>query len=477
MPSLLIIMPLFAILLMNMPVVSIGRRLAFWIALALFVGQIAVTVSHHPLFWAGETSRIDSFFRISFMSDHLSFLVLLAVGIVSIASLVTARCTMFEETDRFKFTNLLVISSIGMSGIAIANDIFSLYVFIEITALSSFVLVAFGRDILALEGAFKYFMASAIATALMLLAIALIVMVAGSTSFEAISAVFSSRQGGIIATIAVGLCVSGFMIKSGIFPFYGWLPDAYMSAPAASSVLLAGAVTKVTGIYAIIRIFTSAFLLTMPVREVLLIAGTLTLLAGAFAAIGQKDFKRMLAYSSISQIGYIALGLATASPLGVAGAALHLFNHAIFKSLLFANSSSVENAVGTTDMSRMGGLSTGMPVTSVTSVIGMLSAAGVPPLAGFWSKLMIVVALWQSGNTGYAAVAVAGSAVTLAYLLLMQRMVFFGKVRQGLEDVRERRDGIALVSACLAGIALLVGIFFPLVFGKFIYPIKGILVR
>jgi multicomponent Na+:H+ antiporter subunit D len=173
-------------------------------------------------------------------------------------------------------------------------------------------------------------------------------------------------------------------------------------------------------------------------------------------------------------VGYIILGLGCGTYLGMVGAVLHLFNHCVFKSLLFVNSAALEQRTGTTDMNRMGGLGSLMPVTGTTSVIASLSMAGVPPFSGFWSKLIIVVALWQTGMHAYAAVAVMLSVVTLAYVLILQRKVFFGKVGYGMGDVREASWGLAVPAIVLAAITTGVGLLLPLLYGTFLLP-SGIL--
>jgi len=183
----------------------------------------------------------------------------------------------------------------------------------------------------------------------------------------------------------------------------------------------------------------------------------------------------MLAYSSISQVGYIVLGLGCGTDLGIAGAVFHLFNHSIFKSLLFVNAAAVEEQLGTTDMSQMGGLGSRMPVTNITSLIAFLSTAGVPPLSGFWSKLIIVLALWQSSHYGYAIIAVLASVLTLAYLLVMQRRVFFGLLAQKWANVREAGLGITVPALVLAAITVGVGVAFPLVFNSFLLPVASFL--
>ncbi len=477
MSSLLILIPLLGVIILNLPFRGVMKKSAFWFAAALFLIQIILAIFHHPALWGNSLETFDSFFKVNFSTDHLSFIVLLAIGIVSLTSLIVAKYTIKDENERFNFINLLIIASIGMSGIVIVEDIFSLYVFLEITAVSAFILIALQRERQALEGAFKYIMLSALATIMMLSSIALLMLLTGDTSYAAIKAVVSGSGSSFIGKLAVGMFICGLFIKGGVVPFHGWLPDAYSSAPSAVSVLLAGIVTKVSGVYTLMRIVISVFGFDAHIVHILMFAGAVSIVAGALAALGQNDFKRMLAYSSISQIGYIILGLGSGTMLGVLGAAFHLFNHAIFKSLLFVNSAAVERETGTRNMDSLGGLSAKMPVTGATSVIAFLSTSGIPPLAGFWSKLMIIVALWTNANYGYAVIAVAASALTLAYFLSMQRRVFFGKVAQGLENVKEAPGGLIFVSILLSAITIGVGLAFPVVYIKLIEPMKELITR
>lgn len=475
MPSLLILVPLLGIIILNLMFKIAMRKIAFRFALALFSLQLLIAVFHRGFY--NVQDQFSSFFTVNLSVDSLTFVMLVCIEIVCLASLFVARYTLTDVNQRFNFINLLILSSIGMNGIVMTRDIFSLYVFLEIAAVSSFVLIAFRRGRAALEGAFKYIILSAVATILMLTAIALLLLASGDTSFAAVHQAIVQSQNSRMILFAVGIFVSGLFIKAGLVPFHGWLPDAYFAAPAPAAVLLAGIVTKVCGVYTLIRLVTSVFGFNAHLNHILLFVGAISVLIGALAALGQKDLKRMLAYSSISQVGYIILGLGSGTGLGLAGAVFHFFNHAIFKSLLFVNAAAVGEELVTTDMEKMGGLSSKMPITAATSVAGMLSAAGVPPFAGFWSKLIIIMALWQSGNFMYAVIAVLAGVLTLAYLLMMQRKVFFGKLKEGLENIKEANLGLSLVSIILAAITIGAGIFFPVVFTNLFEPVRGVLLR
>ena len=479
MPSLLILIPLFGVIILNLVFAANDRlkKAAFWFAFVIFTLQILIAIFHHPIFWNNSLDRIDSFFKVSFFVDHLTFIMFICIGMVSIASLFVAKYTISEENGRFKFINLLILASLGMSGIVMVKDIFSLYVFMEITAVSSFLLIAYPKSLESLEGSFKYLMLSAVATVLMLTSVGILLMISGNTSFSAIANAIGESRNSSMIVFAIGLFVCGLFIKGGLVPFHGWLSDAYTAAPASVSVLLAGIVTKAAGIYTLIRIVTSLFPFDQPVNNVLMLIGTISIFVGALVAIGQDNFKRMLAYSSISQIGYIILGLGCGTSLGIAGAVFHLLNHSIFKSLLFVNAASIEKETGTCDMNKMGGISQKMPVTGWTSVIAFLSTCGIPPLSGFWSKIIIVIALWQACHYTYAALAILASIITLGYFLSMQRRVFFGKLKAGFENLKDADQGMVTVSIVLAALTVGIGIFFPFVFYTLILPIKEILVR
>jgi multicomponent Na+:H+ antiporter subunit D len=164
------------------------------------------------------------------------------------------------------------------------------------------------------------------------------------------------------------------------------------------------------------------------------------------------------------------MAVGTGTKLGIFGAVFHIFNHAIFKSLLFTNAAAVETETGSRDMDKMAGFGARMPVTATTSILGSLSAAGIPPLAGFWSKLIMVVALWKSGHPGYAVIAILASILTLAYLLSMQRRVFFGKIKEEFVNIHEAGFGLSLPVVLLSIIIVAVGISFP-----FVPPLKNIL--
>ena len=400
---------------------------------------------------------------------------LLLVGLIYlVAFCVTFFSAWFMEEgvpNRQAYYSLILVSVGAMCGIVTANDFFTLYVFIEVLAVTSFALITTDESRGGIEGAIKYFLLTFPASALIIVGISMLLITLGSLSFENLSIFMASGISGTgTVTFAAALMTLGFLIKSGVVPFHAWTPDAYQGAYAPVSAHLGGIVTKISGVYAVIKM---AALLrffdgrAQIVSEMLMFLGMLSIIVGALAALKQKDFKRMLAFSSISQIGYIVLAAGLGTPLALMGAVFHLLNHATFKTVLFLNSASVERSAGTTDMEKLGGLEHTMPWTSWTSVIALLSTAGVPPLSGFWSKLLIILALWEAGLKTYAVLALLFSIVTLAYFLVMQRKVFFGKLSKAAEASPEvsapMLAPIVLMSAAIVALGLLFPYFYPYV--------------
>ncbi|MFB3892328.1 MAG: complex I subunit 5 family protein [Phycisphaerae bacterium] len=480
---LLILVPLGLLVLLNLPYKTAATKLAFILTLVLAAAQTALVLLNPEGFWSANGPFSIPGFTLA--ADKLCQVLVLTVGIVVFVTVLVAEATMSDPRQKFNFINLVLVGLIGMNGVAMVRDLFTLYVFLEITAVASFVLIAVERGRDALEGAFKYIVLSAVASVLMLAAIAVFLMVPkGTTCFDGLHDALAGAQGNFLAKLAMGAFLCGLFIKGGLVPFHGWLPAAYSTAPAPVSVLLAGIATKVSGIYALIRLAASVFTPNDALSQVLMLVGVVSIVVGAVAALTQGDFKRVLAYSSISQMGYIVLGLGCASQTGLIkgtgmsigdlaliGAVFHFFNHAIFKSLLFVNSAAVERSVGTTELSRLGGLGAKMPATSITNILAVLSTAGVPPLAGFWSKLMIIAALWLAGFYTYAMIAIGLSVVTLAYLLIVHRRVFFGVLPEELLDVKEAPAEIVLAAVVLGAVVVGVGVAIPFLPKSLIWPL------
>jgi proton-translocating NADH-quinone oxidoreductase chain N len=470
--SAFILIPFLLLVILNIPLKYNQHKAPFWVTGGLLISQCVLTAGQPLLNWAAKSDRFSELFSFHLAFDSLTLIVLFTIGLVALVSLLVASGTITETRKRFNFINLLLITVIGMNTTALVRDIFSLYVFIEITAVATFVLIALEQNKFAIEGTFKYLVLSIIASVFMLTAIAFFLLACGDLSFEALRASFLGGENKLLLNFAAGLFLCGLLIKSGVVPFHGWVPDAYSDTQPSVSVLLAGIITKVSGVYALLRIFSSVFILSAAFQNVLLFTGTLSIVFAALAALTQNDMKRMLAYSSISQVGYIVLGLGCGTPLAFVGAVFHFFNHAVFKSLLFTNAASLEKKLGSTDIAIITGLGYQVPVTRATSVIGMLSTAGIPPLSGFWSKLIIIIALFSSGRYAYAAIALLASVLTLGYFLSLQRRIFIVKSEEAPQEAGRIPIGIIFSEILLAVITLGAGIGFPFILNTWMLPLQ-----
>jgi len=421
--------------------------------------------------WLGEAVNLQV------ALDGFNLFMLFTISLVSLCISLFSIDYLEHYGHKATFYALFLVMIAGMNGLVLVPDLFSVYLFLEVAAVASYALVAFGLGYDELEASFKYLMLSVVASAFTLLSITVIFGLTGSLSFQAVAQGLQDLNTRTVIGVCVAFFIMGFGLKAALVPFHAWLPDAHPSAPAPISAMLSGLLIKVSGIYALFRILFSVVGLTPTFSSLLMALGTISMVVAAILALGQKDLKRMLAYSSISQVGYIVLGLALGTPLGIAGALFHLFNHAVAKGLLFLNSGSIQHITGTRNLDEMEGLGKKVPVTAGTNLVGALSIAGVPPLAGFWSKLIIIMALIQAGEFGYALIAILASILTLWYYLLIQRKAFFGRVSEKWAQVKEAPFWMSAANVFLALICLLAGLFFTPVFKTWISPAAEALAR
>lgn len=382
--------------------------------------------------------------------DALATLLLLAVNIVGLAVSLYSVDYMKLFSARSHFYSLFLLMMAGMNGVVLAGDLFNLYVFLEVATIASYALVAFGCAHEELEASFKYIVLGSLSSALILIGVALVYGITGTLNLAHIAARIAENGKDIPLLLAFGLFICGFSFKAALVPFHAWLPDAHPAAPAPVSAMLSGVLIKAVGVYVLARLAFNVFGISANELGLLRWLGLLSMVAGGLLAVGQKDIKRLFAYSSISQVGFMVLGLGLGTPLGIAGGLYHLVNHAFFKSLLFLNAGAVEYATGTRNLKHLGGLDRKLPVTAATSLVGSMSIAGIPPFSGFWSKLIIVLACIESGYYAFAAAAVLVSIVTLAYQLKVQRMAFFAALPEALQGLRREPPMMALAMILLA---------------------------
>jgi len=407
---------------------------------------------------------------INLVLDGLSGLLLLTISIVSFAAMLFSIRYMEQYTAKPKFLSLFLLMVAGMNGVVLSGDIFNMFVFLEIASISSYALVGFGCEHEELEASFKYMVLGSVASMFILFGIGLVYGMTGTLNLAYISKTIQHAGLNNGLYFALAMFIVGFGLKAALVPFHAWLPDAHPSAPAPISAMLSGVLIKALGVYALIRIIFNIFGISVPIGWILVTLGVLSMVIGVFLAVGQWDFKRLLAYHSISQMGYVVLGVGigavvlaegrdpACASLAILGGLFHLMNHSVFKSLLFLTSGSIEIATGTRQLKQLGGLAEKMPVTRTMCTIASAAIAGIPPFNGFWSKLLIVLAAVKAQFYGLAAITVLVSLVTLISFLKVQRYIFLGDLPNKLEDVRESRGSMAWSMAVLAGLCVVMGL-------------------
>ncbi len=363
-------------------------------------------------------------YGISLVVDFYSVFMLLIVNIITFFVGIYSISYMQKYTEKWGFYSLFELMLAGMNGVIISGDLFNIFVFLEVASIASYALVAFGTEKDELEAAFKYIVLGSISTSFILLAIILSYGYTSTLNLADISNV-AKMSNNYIVKITLFLFLIGFGIKSAIVPLHWWLPDAHPSAPAPISAMLSGLLIKTLGIYLIVRFVFNIFLVDIKILNILSYLGIFSMIVGVILALYQWDYKRLLAYHSISQVGYIFLGIGLATPLGLLGGLFHLLNHSVFKSLLFLTSGALEYNFSTRNLKNYYYVSKTMPKTTFSAVIGSFSIAGIPPFNGFWSKLIILFACIQSKNIIFGLVVILVSVLTLASFLKVLKYGFY----------------------------------------------------
>lgn len=447
---------------------------------ALLAGSLGLLAQPDRVYWIGGWAPPVT--GINLVSDGLSRLMLVVVQAISFFSIVFSLRYMDRYSSRGFYYGLFFLLLAGMNGVVLTGDLFNLFVFIEIAAIASYALVAFGCESEELEASFKYLVLGSVSSAFILLGVGMLYNLTGTLNMAEVAAKAPALSGLPIMAM-VGACfLFGFGLKAAMVPFHAWLPDAHPSAPAPISAMLSGVLIKAGGVYVLFRLFFSVFGMDLLYARVFMALGAVSMLIGVLLAVGQWDFKRLLAYHSISQMGYVLLSvgvggevLARGGPTPVAALAVfaglfHLVNHAAFKSLLFLCSGSMEYVTGTRQLAEMGGLSRPMPLTGLACRVAALSISGIPPFNGFWSKLLIIIAIVQAGHYALAALTVLVSFLTLLSFIKVQRYALEGPLPELLRSVREAGLAMSLPLLALAALCLLGGLLLPLYAGALFTP-------
>jgi multicomponent Na+:H+ antiporter subunit D len=445
-PALQVVVPLAAA-----PLIVLARRGALgWllavaasfvslaIALALFVQvQAGGPISYAIGSWAPP-------WGIEYRVDSLGAFVLVLVSLLAAFGAPYAWRSIAAEVpaDRhYLYFALFCLALAGLLGIAITGDAFNLFVFLEISSLSTYVLIALGRDRRALFAAFQYLIVGTIGATFYVIGVGLLYLMTGTLNLADLAARIGEVQGTRPVLAALAFITVGICLKLALFPLHYWLPNAYTYAPSAVAAFLAGTATKVS-IYVLLRFYFSVFgesaiFERLPMREIFLALSVAAMFLASGAAVFQDNLKHMLAYSSVGQIGYITLGIALDNPSGLTGSIVHLFNHGVTKSALFLLAGCVAMRVGSVRFADLAGLARVMPLTTFGVVIGGLSLVGVPSTAGFVTKWYLVLGGLDLGSWTIAFMPVVSSLIALWYLWRFVEIAYLREPGAALAGVKE----------------------------------------
>ena len=363
---------------------------------------------------------------IDLLVDGLSYLLSLIFGLLVLLSVIYSL-----EDSKGKYFSLVLILYAGMNGVVFTRDLFNLYVFWEILSISAYILVVSPQPA-SLRASLLYLFLGSLATALFLLGVGIIYALAGTFDMDALArempVIWRTQPLAILLVGALFLVSLG--IKSGLFPMYVWVPEAHSLAPTPISVLLSGAVLKI-GIYIFIRLFLTLFRTEVSLGGLVLYWGLISMVFGGCLALVQEDLKRMLAYSSINQVGLILIGIGLGTKLGMEGSLYHLFNHALIKGSLFFSAGMIIESTGKRRIRELKGNGIVPFFPRFSFLMGALAIIGVPPFNGFISKWLICRAAVERGNLIVAAlILIFGIVAAVYYLKVVQNLFSVAKMRQ-----------------------------------------------
>jgi multicomponent Na+:H+ antiporter subunit D len=352
-------------------------------------------------------------FGITLVADLLAAIMVLLTGLTGLAVAVYSLGSIDEAREAQGFHVLYHVLLMGVSGAFLTGDLFNLYVNFEIMLMASFVLLSLGGERGQLEGGVKYVTLNLLSSAILLAAVGVLYGVTGTLNMADLARARSlGPVPGPVPVLAV-LFMVAFGIKAAIFPFFFWLPASYHTPPVAVAAVFAGLLTKV-GVYALIRAFTLVFVGdTARTHGLLLLAATLTMATGVLGAAAQVEFRRVLSFHIVSQIGYMVMGLGLLTPLGLAGSVFYLMHHIVVKTNLFLVGGIVGRLGGSDVLKDLGGLYRSRPGLALVFLVPAFSLAGVPPLSGFWGKMVLVKAGLEAEAYVITAVALGVSLLTL----------------------------------------------------------------
>jgi len=464
-PVLLVVLPVVGGAL---PLVaSLYTDRAGWpIAVVTMLGHAALAALLVREVWTGGvvSYAVGGFtlpYGIELVVDGLSVSVVALISAISLGVLAYARHAGPHENTFYSQFCLLVT---GLTGMTVTGDVFNLYVFLEITGLAAYGLVASGREASAAVAALKYLIIGTVGASLYLLGVGYVLAGTGTLNMADLASKLGTQlpYDSTLVVTAFGLMVGGLSVKVALFPLHTWQPDAYANSPDSVSAFISALVSTVSA-YALARllfsVFTVEFLEAVPAaRWALLAVASVSIVAGSALAVSQSSVQRMLAYSSVSQFGLVIAGFVVATPLAVVGATVHLVGHAVMKGGLFAATGVIERETGATTIGGYAGMGSRVPVAAGAFTVLALGMVGVPPAIGFVGKWYILVGAVEAGVWPVVAVLLASTLLTLAYFARLGERLYFaeatireeGAVADGGAPVSTGMLAVVVIAAVLA---------------------------
>ena len=386
----------------------------------------------------------DAPWGIEYRIDLLNAFLLLIISAISTVVLFAADTSIRQEIPEDRHTVfyiLYLLSLAGMLGIVATGDAFNVFVFLEISSLSAYALIALGKDRRALWASYQYLIMGTIGATFILIGIGLMYQMTGTLNMYDLSQRLPEVAQTRTVFTAFAFVIVGICLKLAMFPLHLWLPNAYAYAPSIVTAFLAATATKVA-IYLLIRFTFSVFGLSFsfthfPLQILFLVLGLTGIFVASTAAIYQTNIKHLFAYSSIAQIGYMIVGFSVSTVAGLTATLLHLFNHALMKSALFLALGAVMYRIGSVQLNQFHGLGRQMPLTMAAIVIGGLSLIGVPLTVGFVSKWYLILAVIENGWWPVAALILLGSLLAVVYVWRIVEAAYFKPPLAANETIKE----------------------------------------
>ena len=476
-------------ILFSIIVLPIGKAIKERVGWLVFMVMAYVSILMGTIIYGISTGAIEHGLKASYswgpylgsftlIADGLSAPIALIIALLSAFIAIYSMDYMKHEHGIEAYFALYLLYVAGMLGTVLATNLAAFFIFFELMLIPSWILIAVWGTGAKEAVAFKYFMFTEAGALSLLAGILATRFISGTFDVFAIAQQIKSVDEAIVIMIVISMLI-GLFIKMAIFPLHTWLPDAHAEAPTPISALLSPAMIGIGG-YAIIRIVYTAFPTILQIREFIisiLSLAFITMIYGGIMALGQDDIKRLLAYSSISQMGYMLFGIGSISILGVTGAILLYVSHGLCKAVLFLVSGVLMHRFNTRSIRELSGLAGKMPYTATATLIGFLGLGGIPPLIGFWSEFYIFAGSMYSSfiskgifspdlmRISITGLAVIASILTIAYGLWTMKRVFYGELPDRLKDAKEGSMLMIVPIMVLATLAIIFGIY-PTIFNK-----------